>query len=145
LPKYRIRWLDLRDNSKYEQPMRYSGLDPIPGGSTGDIFFLINGYKLVVDITRVQVSGVLFSEDYDTAFYLPSLVAVYPVKVAALVNTVQTTVPVVTGDLSAIVIPSAEEIADAVWNRPKTNIVSSGSIGEWVKGLLSAVNFLKLK
>jgi hypothetical protein len=51
----------------------------------------MNGWKLVVDFTQTQVSGVLFSDDYPTAFYTPSMVPQYPASVSALVSGISTT------------------------------------------------------
>lgn len=108
-----VWWISLRDNSKYQYAMRFTGLDVIPGGFTGDSYFLINGWKLVIDLTKVKVSGVLFSEDYTTAYYDANLNLQYPATVAALVNTVTVTQNIVTGDISSV--PTAEQNATAVW------------------------------
>lgn len=86
-----VDWSVLYDNLKYLPAIRSTGLDPIGGGQyTGDIYFLINGWKLVIDLQKVKVTGVLYSDDYDTAYYTTALVPQYPVTVAALVNTVAT-------------------------------------------------------
>jgi hypothetical protein len=84
-----VDWVVLRDNSKFLPALRYTGFDPIGGGQyTGDSYFLTNGWKLSVDLAKVRVTGVLFSDNYDTAYYTPSLVAQYPATVSSLVNTV---------------------------------------------------------
>lgn len=86
-----IDWVALRDNSKFLPAMRYTGLDPIGSGVfTGDTYFLINGWKLSVDLLKVRVTGVLFSDNYDTAYYTPELVPQYPATVSAIVNTIST-------------------------------------------------------
>src|SRR4030067_2811159 len=108
-----VWWTSLRDNSKYLYAMRFTGLDVIPGGFTGDSYFLINGWKLVIDLTKVKVSGVLFSEDYTTAYYDANLSLQFPATVSALVNTVTVTQNIVTGDISTV--PTAEQNATAVW------------------------------
>lgn len=120
-----VDWLVLRDNSKFLAAMRYTGFDPIGGGQyTGDTYFLINGWKLSVDLSKVRVTGVLFSDDYDTAFYTTSMVPQYPATVASLVNTVS-----VAGGSGASAAelwaysnrslstapPTAVEIANATW------------------------------
>lgn len=113
-----IWWTALRDNSKYFYAIRYSGLDPIGGGVyTGDIYFLINGWKLLIDLTKIKVTGVLFSEDYATAYYDANLNPQYPATVAALVNSVTTTQNVVTGDIATV--PTAEQNATAAWANSK--------------------------
>ena len=126
-----VKWLALDDNTKYLLAMRYSGLDVIPGGFTGDVYFLTNGWKLVVDLRAVAVAGVLYSDDYASAYYTPdTIVAQYPAVVSSLVNTVSTVQNVVTGDLS--VVPTAAQNAAAV----RTNLTTElAKINAQVNGL----------
>ncbi len=108
-------WVKLRDNAKFLPAIRTVGGDPVGGGSfSGDIYFLQNGWKTVVDLNVNRIEGVLYSDDFDTPYYNDSLQPLYAAKVAALVNTYSTQIPVVTGDLSAIVIPTALQNALAV-------------------------------
>lgn len=131
-----VWWTALRDNSKYLYAMRYSGLDPIGGGVfTGDIYFLINGWKLILDLTKIKVTGVLYSEDYATAYYDSNLTPQYPVTVAALVNSVTITQNVVTGDLSTINIPTASQNASALLDTPITTHTSTGTVGGAINDL----------
>jgi len=138
-----VDWLVLRDNSKFLAAMRYTGFDPIGGGQyTGDTYFLINGWKLSVDLSKVRVSGVLYSDDYSTAYYTPALQAQYPATVSALVNTVS-----VAGGSGAsaaelwsynnrslsVPPPTASENANAIWQH------------SFVNKLLTVVKFLGLK
>lgn len=98
-----IEWLELYDNSKYLQAMRFTGLDPIGQGSfTGDSYFLINNWRLVVDLTKVKITGILFSDNYSTAYYSKNLVPQYPATVSSLVNTVTNTENVVTGNIEDV-------------------------------------------
>lgn len=127
-----IKWVVLRDNSKYLPAMRYTGFDPIGGGQyTGDSYFLTNGWKLSVDLAKVRVTGVLFSDDYDTAYYTPSLVSQYPATVSSLVNTVVITNTSNTGTSPADMwaynnrtlstpVPTVIETAEAVWSHSFT-------------------------
>jgi len=105
------RWL-AAGNDNYTKGMRRTGFDTIPGGVTGDSYFMVNSWKLVIDITKVKVTGVLWSDDYPSAYFTPDLVQVYPVQVSALVNTVFSTQNIVSG-----IALNAAETADAVWNR----------------------------
>lgn len=122
-------WIRQDDNLKWKQAMRYSGKDPIPGGETGVTFFLINGWKLVYEPNVVAVSGVLYSEDYATAYWNADGNPIYPATVSSLVNSAVSYQNVVTGDLSSVPaevwayisrtlttpIPAATDVADAVW------------------------------
>lgn len=98
-------------NMKWLPAMRYSGTDPIPGGFTGATFFMINGWRLVYDPNATSVSGVLFSEDFNTAYWNLDLQPVYPVTVSAVVNQVTTVQTVVTGDLSQVAAQVRLELA----------------------------------
>lgn len=98
-----IRWLERETNTQYLPAMRFTGLDPIPGGFTGATYFTINGWKLCYDPNIVAVSGVLYSDDYDTAFWsVDGVSPIFPATVSSLVNTAVTVQNVVTGDISAI-------------------------------------------
>lgn len=105
-------WYNLLSNSNYAFPVRTIGGDSIGGGqSAGDMYFMINNYRVVYDPTKVKVTGILFSDDYDTAWlYNKTLEPVYPASVSNLALSQTTTTNVVTG--TAL---TAQETADAVW------------------------------
>lgn len=125
-------------NTNWPLAMRYSGLDPIPGGESGGIFFLINNWKLVVDFTQTLISGVLYSDDYNTAYWNSSNQALFAVTVSSLVNSVIISTPVVEQADPA-------QIADEILAHPISGTVP-GSIGEFiVKKLLSVAKFIGLK
>lgn len=106
-----VDWVLLRDNAKFLPAIRYTGYDPIGGGAyTGDTYFLTNGWKLSVDLAKVRITGILYSDNYDTAYYTPSLVAQFPATVSSLVNTV--TIVTVNPNPEP---PTAIENAEAVW------------------------------
>lgn len=138
-----IDWVVLRDNSKFLPALRYTGFDPIGSGNyTGDSYFLTNGWKLSVDLASVRVSGVLFSDDYDTAYYTSSLIAQYPATVSSLVNTVVISEPatLTPAELWAyenrslsVNPPTTAEISEATWTHP------------FVSKLLTVAKFLGLK
>ena len=99
-----VRWVERGDNERYYFAMRFTGLDPIPGGFTGDTYFMINNWKLLYDPRVVAITGVLYSDDYDTPYYfVEDGSAVFPATVSSLVNTATTTSNVVTGDLDDII------------------------------------------
>ncbi len=83
-----VDWVTRDENAKFKPPMKYSGYDPIPGGFTGATVFMINGWKLVFNPNKTAISGVLFSEDYDTGYWAYNGLPIFPVTVAATVNTV---------------------------------------------------------
>jgi hypothetical protein len=86
-----IDWLVLEDNIKFLPALRVTGLDPIGSGIfTGDVYFLINGWKLSINTQVVKTTGVLYSDNYDTPFYTVDLLPQYPITVSALVTTVST-------------------------------------------------------
>lgn len=85
-------WVISNQNSRFLPAVRPTGGDPISGTDqyTGDIFFLINGWKLVYDPRETAVTGILYSDDYDTAYYLKgSLEPLYPARVSSIVNTIE--------------------------------------------------------
>lgn len=97
-----VRWIEREDNARFLTAMRFSGGDPIPGGETGVTFFLSNGWKFQYDPSLVAVAGVLYSDNYATAYWSASDLPIYPATVSSLVNSAVTTQNVVTGDLSAV-------------------------------------------
>jgi hypothetical protein len=116
-------WYKTGDNSKLAPvAIRTIGGDDTTGDErAGDIYFLINNWRIVYDPRKVQVTGVLFSDDYDTPWLnSDDLVPVYPATVASLV----TTIKVKEG------FPLADEIADAVWDRDAGTSVVANSHGE---------------
>lgn len=115
-----VRWAASPGNSVYWEAFRRSGLDPVPGGFTGDIYFLYNNWKLVIDFRYVRVTGVLFSDNFETAYYTNLLEPLYPPKVAALVNTINTGTPVITGDIAYI--PTAAQNASAIRTELSTEL-----------------------
>jgi len=137
-----VDWVVIRDNAKFMPAIRYSGYDPIgPGQYTGDTYFLTNGWKLSVDLSKVRVTGVLYSDNYATAYYTPSLNPQYPATVATVVNTVNIGVANVTpaelwayNNRSLSVAPATPaEVAETVWNHP------------FVAKLLTVAKYLGLK
>ena len=137
-----IDWLVLRDNTKFLPAIRLTGYDPIgPGKFTGDIYFLINGWKLSLELSKVRIVGALFSDDYDTAYYTKDMLPQYPATVSSLV----TTISLGGGGASAAElwahanrnlstpIPTAVEIANATWAHSFTS------------KLLTVAKFLGLK
>jgi hypothetical protein len=134
-----VRWRS-RGNDHYYEAFRREGLAPVPGGFTGDTYFLYNDWKLYLDIRKVRVTGVLFSDDFETAFYdADTGLAVYPMKVSSVVNTVQVTTTVTTQ-------ADPVEIANAILNAQIGTSRPTGSLGEFlIKKVLTIAKFIGLK
>jgi hypothetical protein len=79
-----IRWFERIENTLYLPAMRFTGLDPIPGGQTGGTFFTINGWKVVYDPRLVAISGILYSDDYSTPYYFTDGSPVFPATVSGI-------------------------------------------------------------
>lgn len=63
-------WSLLRDNAKFLPAMRTIGGDPVGGGLyAGDMYFLMNGWQLVVD-HFVAISGILYHDDGISPFII---------------------------------------------------------------------------
>ena len=100
-------------NRNFLPPIRVIGGDnTIAGQKAGDIYFMQNGWRVVYDPTKVAVAGVLFSDDFDTAWLSQvdynlsgTLIPVYPALVSSLVTGI---------DIEAVTAPSASTNADAV-------------------------------
>ncbi len=81
-------WLLLYDNSKFPAAIRSTGGDPtISGEYAGDIYFMINGWRIVVSHS-CQINGVLYSDDYSSPFVQADGTQLVTNKVSSLVNTV---------------------------------------------------------
>lgn len=133
-----VRWTEREPWAT--RAMRFSGGDPIPGGETGVTFFMINDWKLIYDPNIVAASGVLYSEDYATAYWNAAGEPIYPATVSALVNSAVSTQNVVTG--TAL---TSEETADAVWAALLTSMSTPGSAGERLRKLLTTGTFIALR
>ena len=124
------RWLLVDDNNKIGQIVRVIGGDDTIGVfKAGDIYFLVNGWRLQVDLGQTAMTGTLFSDDFDTPLIDFSGGQMFSNFVSNLVSTVKTTVNVVTGDISTV--PTATQTATAVWGNSSATT------------LLSDVDFLK--
>jgi hypothetical protein len=160
-------WVQLYDYSKFEPAIRVTGGDPIGGGEfTGDVYFLINNWRIVVDHSCV-FDGVIYSDDFPTPFVPISGTQIVTNKVSALVNTIlvesaNTALTAVQireemdvnsiklAQIKAIVesmdIPTPAQNADAVWTAPVSTMTDKTTIGGYIKkALLTIPAFLGLK
>jgi hypothetical protein len=156
-----VRWT-ARERG-YLPAMRYSGFDAIPGGRTGATFFLQNGWKLVYNPNLVAVNGVLYSEDYGTAYWSVDYQPIYPATVSSLVNSAISYQNVITGTAStpeeiatqvraeiAIELARLDSNVSAVptnvWTHSITALTDKTTIGGYItKLLLTIPKFIGLK
>lgn len=146
-------------NRKYRPPIRViGGDDTVEGQTAGDIYFMKEGWRVIYDPTTVRVSGVLFSDNFETP-WLDSITyrPVFPALVSSLVTGV---------DIEAVTAPSASTVASAVrtelapelanmddkvstvptkvWNEDIASR-ADGTAGKWVyKKLLTTKKFVGL-
>ena len=106
-PDYKFR--------NFKPPIRVIGGDnTIAGQKAGDIYFMKEGWRVVYDPTKVEVSGVLFSDNFDTPWlYTENMQPVYPALVSSLVTGV---------DIEAVTAPSATTVASAVRTELNTEL-----------------------
>ena len=80
------------DNATWPPAIRTIGGDPTVGSQkAGDIYFLQNNWKLYLDITKVRVTGSLFSDNFTTAYHDLQGNQIFPAEVASLVTTQEVT------------------------------------------------------
>lgn len=143
------------DNAAWLPAIRTIGGDnTVAGQRAGDIYFLINNWKLYIDLTKVKVTGVLFSDNFDSAYFDNSGIIQFPAQVASLVTTAETTSNSGgSGDgataaeiwsyssrtLTSAAGPTASEIADAVWDELAADHNTSGTFGH----ILNEVDYLE--
>ena len=134
-------WVSTRDDNAFWLPaIRSIGGDPTVAGQTaGDIYFLINGWKLYIDLTKVAVTGVLFSDDFTTAYYDFNGNAQFPAQVSSLVSGISATSGATPAEVwtysdrsltqaVSASAPTTAEIAQAVWEYlTRTLTESSGT------------------
>lgn len=145
-----VRWVERSTNSAYPFAMRFTGLDPIPGGFTGGTFFLTNGWKLYYNPSTVAINGILYSDNYATAYYTLEGVATFPATVSALgiqasasgdsaavaAAVWQDSGVVSATDIAAeVAAPDAATIATSVWSQA----IESGLSAEEVTRIMFSV------
>ena len=63
-------WVQLEQNAKFEAALRTIGGDPLGGGQyAGDMYFLINGWKVVIE-HYVEINGILFSDNFPSPYVI---------------------------------------------------------------------------
>lgn len=111
-------WALFRDNLKFAAAFRSVGGDPLPGGDfVGRTFFLINGWRILLD-HGVNFTGNLFTEEGDSAFIVEEGVD--------LATSVVSTLPeVLAPDLSNF---PTDGLAASLWGAPVNSIPTGTEI-----------------
>lgn len=144
------RWTRVQLNSRVPPAIRTTGGDPAGDQFTGDVYFLINGWRLMLDPALVSIIGVLFSDDFtsptvnlESTLINQSVVSNLAIGVRQIENIVTGDVSNVPADVRTELAAELAEVSDTntkvqdiptdVWSKPKTEVESvSGSVGEWV-------------
>lgn len=106
-------WAKFYDYGKYPPAIRSIGGDPTVGGVfAGDIYFLTNGWRLIIDITQTALTGSLFSDDFETPLINEDGVPQFQSFVSNLVSTIAIPTNVVTG--TALTTAEVTSIVDTV-------------------------------
>jgi len=132
-------WFKLRENSGFVNfPIRSIGGDPtITGQTAGDIYFMVDGWRVVIDLRKVSVTGVLFSDDYDSAWLnKEDLALITPIQVSSLVTSV-------TPQLDQFGIPTAAENAETLLSYDINNLGLSDTFGGMIKEQLHILEHLE--
>lgn len=97
-------WTQVRDHAKFLPAIRTTGGDPIgaAGEFTGDVYFLINGWRFVIDHS-LNIDGVIYSDDYDSPYIQTDGTQIVTNKVSSLVS-------VIAPQISGITVPTVVEI-----------------------------------
>ena len=91
-------WVRLHENLRFTPAIRTIGGDPTTGAQTaGDIYFMQNNWRLVIDLSETKITGALFSDDFES----PLLNQNGTIAFQSIVSSLVTGSPqnVVTGDL----------------------------------------------
>lgn len=102
------RWLERRQNLSYLPPLRSIGGDVTGSGQyAGDLYFLINGWQIVVT-HLANITGSLFNDDVNTPSYLI-------LSGGGVISTVSSLAYSYNVSLG-VTVPTAAEISDKVWS-----------------------------
>ena len=126
------RWAQLDDHAKFLPAFRTIGGDPVGGGLfAGDIYFLVNGWQIVID-HQVQVVGTLYHDDGIPVYVLEALGGV-TAQVSNLAYSVSTPV-------AEVEVPTPAEISAAVWAAAQRTLTASSdpTVAQIVAAILAA-------
>lgn len=152
-------WVEISDNAKYLPALRTIGGDPVGGGIyAGDMYFLMNGWRIVVD-DIVYANGILYNDDAAPPFVvlpgggITSTVSslAYSVSTAGVpaptVEEIRQELDVNSAKLQSIdnkvqSLPTVQQI----WEQPISTMTDKTTIGGYIsKMILTIPKFLGLK
>jgi hypothetical protein len=129
------RWLQRRQNIGYPAPLRAIGGDPLVGGLyAGDIYFLINGWRIVVG-HQVTVVGTLYNDDVNTNPYIINAGGGVIATVSNLAYSYNTV---------GAVVPTAQEVANTVWGQAANTLTNPNTVGGKVITTSTKVDTIKV-
>ena len=130
-------WVIQSDNAKYLPAFRSIGGDPVgPGRYAGDFYFLMNGWRIIVD-QPIFIEGNLYHDDGLYPYQILPGGSVIS-SVSSITQSVEVQVPVVTGDLSTV----GQQVSDAVSETIKTASITGsdeGSLGYVLSNMNTSV------
>lgn len=135
-------WAELEnhtENLAFLQAMRSTGGDYITSDGSrrvGGTFFLMNGWRLKTwsGPHRLSIDGNVYTEEGDP-IYVPhdgNFGVIIEQTLSSLVETVTIDGGGTGGTGGSVVVPSATEIAGAVWDSNAISYVQSGSFGQFM-------------
>jgi hypothetical protein len=134
---YEGAMVDRYDHASYDAALRTIGGDPTSGGDfAGDIYFLINGWRILIDNGEtVNFTGSIFSDDFDSPFQIGGG--------SGVISTVSSLVSKIIQSEGAGL--SASATSAAIWDALLEDFNLAGSFGNRVQKILTTGKFLALK
>jgi hypothetical protein len=124
-------WVQVRENSEFYAAFRTTGGDPVGGGLyTGDVYFLINDWKIVIN-QQVVIEGIV----YDNT----------PGESPFIVNPGGGVVNTVSNLALQYSLSGGAPTVEQIWNYLLATNTVSGSAAEKLRQALTTGNFLALK
>jgi hypothetical protein len=139
-------WIRLYDYTKYPVAISSIGGEPIGGGQfVGATFFLENGWRIrpQEETATIEFVGNLYTRE-EGGSPIVSTIGKWNTNITFTRSTLVFKVESETTNTGSI--PTADQIAEAVWNKLIPSIPTTGSYGEHVAGrLLTIAHYLGMK
>lgn len=146
-------WTCVRENARYLPAFTTTGGDPVGGGLfTGDVYFLTNGWKIILGHQCV-INGIIYDDTPGESPFiiLPgggvvNVVSNLAYQYSQVAFTVPTTQEITSNVWSYATRTLTDEVtAEEVWHYLINTPMPAGSAGAKLKQLLTTSNFLALK